>query len=109
MLDGEKQLQARVLLSMVANSAALAGFALGKVEACKAEKIGLASHRNRQLATAKNTNHHWRDAAKEIWAKHPKWTTHRVAKQIAQGDEDVSSVQRSIKKLAPETSPSFKP
>jgi hypothetical protein len=44
------------------------------------------------------------ERAAAVWAQHPTYTVHRVAKEIAQPGEDVRSVSRSIADLAPPTS-----
>lgn len=99
-------------LRRFANSAALAGFLLGKVEARQAERAGSGPMSNLSKATDANTRTDWRDRAKELWAANPHWTTHRVAKIIADEDgvAEVRSVSRSIETqgCVPATSPSYK-
>lgn len=98
----------RAHLRSLVNNAALAGFLLAKAEARTAEKAGAGTMKNQVLASAARTNTVWRDKANAIWKAHPDWRTHRVAKHVAESDDDLSSVQRAIKGLAPPTSPSYK-
>lgn len=89
-------------LRSLVNAAALAGFLLGKVEARKAEKVALASEKNRQLGTAKIVRSDWPEKAKAIWAAHPDYRRTRVANLIAEGtDDDPRSISRAIKTIDP--------
>lgn len=97
-------------LRMLANDAALAGFLLGKAELRKAERTAGAILDNAARGAEKVTRTDWREKAKRLWAENPRWTTNRVATVIAQDDglAEVRSVSRSIRHLAPPTSPSHK-
>jgi hypothetical protein len=99
----------RAYLRKVINRAALAGFLLGKVEARKPEKMAGSSLINLELAQQARVNQPRRDAAEAAWKKHPTWRSYRIAKLIALPGEDVGGVSKSIKHLAPPTSPSFQP
>ena len=64
-----------------------------------------------ESATNARTNHTWRQGAVELWARHPTWTSWRVAQElvrtggVAEGKHQ-GSVSRAIIKLAPRTSSS---
>lgn len=92
----------------LANRATKAGFTLAKLETMHAEQVASAPLRNLEKAQAKRRDPRRIVEANALWAKHPKATTNWVAKAIALPHEDVSSVHRSIKHLAPPSSPSFK-
>lgn len=89
-------------LRNLANSAALAGFLLGKIEARKSEQVAGSVMANRDRATEKVTRVDWLAKAKAIWAEHPDWRRTRVAHMIAEGsDDDPRAIMRAIKKIDP--------
>lgn len=99
----------RLTLQMIANYTALAAFLLAKSEMQKHEAIALATLSNLERGTLKITRADWREKAKIIWRDNPRRTVNAVAREIAEGsDDDVRSISRAIKPLAPPTSPSFK-
>lgn len=95
--------QARALLRIVANEAALAGFVLGKIEARKAEGMATAIMVNRERATAEVRRDDWRERAKAIWAEHPDYRRNRVTDIICDEfpDEHKRSIMRALKPLDP--------
>lgn len=100
---------ARAYLRNVINSAALAGFLLGKVEARRPERTAAAVAEAAERGAAKVTRVDWRERAIALWKENPTWTKNRVANAIAEGTDDAPrSIIRGIEHLVPETSPSFK-
>jgi len=100
-----------VQLRSLVNSAMLAGFALAKYEAQRAEKWEAARKASAQKGAAATRNDDWREAAKVIWRSEPALTTNAVARRLV-GDQfndiEVSSMSRAIRNLAPPASSSHK-
>lgn len=103
--DGPKRAQLKDLV----NAALLAGFALAKHEAQRAERLAGAIETNRQLATAARVIPEREQYARLLWNECPTWTPNRVAVLMMErwpeifGDDEKSSLARSIKKYRPNT------
>ncbi|MBP6379168.1 MAG: hypothetical protein KA312_01990 [Sphingorhabdus sp.] len=108
LLPVEHRTKFSAVLRVLLSSATRAGFTLAKMEAQQAERVAAAPLRNLEKAQAARRDPRRIAEASALWAKHPRATTNWIAKNIALPDDDVSSVSRSIKHLAPSTSPSFK-
>lgn len=101
------------LIVQVANGASEASFwlpilAKARGAAVAATQAAEAKSLRTRNAIAARTNWARRDRALAVWEEHPDWTTHAVAKAVAEPGEDIASISRSIGPLAPPTSPSFK-
>jgi len=100
-----------VRLRSLANSAILAGFALAKHEAQRADQWEASRKASAKKGADATRNDEWRDAAKSIWRAEPTLTTNAVAKRLVGeqfNDIEVSSMSRAIRNLAPPTSNSHK-
>ena len=103
---------ARAQLRSLANSALLAGFALAKHEASRAEHWDAVRKANAAKGGEATRNDDWRDAAKSLWRDEPTLSTNAVATRLVNemfNDSEVSSIARAIRYLAPPTSSSHKP
>jgi hypothetical protein len=102
---------AYVHLRSLVNSAMLAGFALAKHEAHRAERQAAGAARGAKAGAEKTADTAARDMAKQLWDENPTQTAYWVAKQIcaAHKDKDPNTVTRSIKHLTPPTSKSYNP
>ena len=100
-----------IRLRELANAALLAGFALGKHEAHRAERQAEGAARGAKAGGEKTADHVAREMAKQLWAENPTKRVYWVAKQIvvAHPDKDQNTVARSIKHLTPPTSESYNP
>jgi hypothetical protein len=113
MLDGlpTDDTSSYVRLRSLVNSAMLAGFALAKHEARRAERQAAGAARGAKAGGEKTADHVARQRAQELWAEYPEETVYWVAQQICveHSDKVQGTVERSIKKLTPPTSRSYNP
>lgn len=106
----------RLRLRELANAAILAGFALAKYEAQRADKWDAARRAASQKGGDVSRRDDWRDAAKEIWRQFPNYTKTKVANILVERFNpsepkaiEVRSMIRAIEKFAPPTSKSHNP
>ncbi len=102
---------AHVHLRSLVNSAILAGFALAKHEAQRAERQAAGAAKGARAGAEKTADHVAREMAKQLWDENPTETVYWVAKQICavHKEKEQGTVERSIKHLTPPTSKSYKP
>lgn len=91
------------------NQAAVGGYLLARSETDGLERSIVDRNRNLDEGRGKLKDYDGRrPRAREIWAKHPRYTINRVATEIARElGKDKASVMASLWSEVPETSPSY--
>ena len=109
-LDVPNKVAMQACLQGLANSAAMASFLLGKIEARRADQIASKTVNGGKRLGLSNANQYWVEEAERLWKENPQWTLNKIAKTISLGDEnDKRSIMkaRGVVLACPKTSSSW--
>ena len=109
-LDVPNKVAMQASLQRLANSAAMASFLLGKVEARRADQIASKTVKSGKRVGLSNANQYWVEEAERLWKENPQWTLNKIAETISLGDaNDKRSIMkaRGVVLACPKTSSSW--